>query len=691
MHIDEVSIENFRLLQNVALHIEEVTTVIVGRNNSGKTSLTELFRRLLSGKAPVFSLEDFSLEAHEGFWNAFKLKHDGKEEDEVRKALPAIRAKLTVKYDVGTSSLGQLGEFIVDLDMSCTSACIEVSYRLDDGKIGALFEGLPAIDKSVEEQQRREFFRAMKERVPKLYRAELRAVDPQDAANFKTIEWQRLQSLVQSGFINAQRGLDDTTHKANDVLGKILEALFETSSSELSAQADRDVADKLEKAVQSIQTDIDEGFNKHLQDLLPAFELFGYPGLHDPNLCTETTLNVERLLTNYTAVRYAGANGMTLPEAYNGLGARNLIYILLRLLEFFKAFKASPVAPGVHLVFIEEPEAHLHPQMSEVFIRKLGEIADVFSAKFNDGVPWPVQFVVTTHSTHMANEAPFEAMRYFMVSEPVQLRGARSTKVKDLRAGLGGEKQADRDFLHQYMTLTRCDLLFADKAVLIEGPSERLLLPSMVAKLDAMGGAHPKLSSQYLSVLEVGGAYAHRFFKLLDFLELRTLLVSDLDPAKKNAGNRWESCNVSEGTGTTNGCIKDWFNATITPAELIAKTADEKTRGVRRLAYQVPEAAGGACGHTLEDAFILANPQLFPLPGVTNQEREAQARQAASDEKKPAFALKHALEVTDWSIPRYIAEGLRWLADNPIPAGPVPPPATIPPEANAPVGEIAHA
>ena len=56
--------------------------------------------------------------------------------------------------------------------------------------------------------------------------------------------------------------------------------------------------------------------------------------------------------------------------------------------------------------------------------------------------------------------------------------------MKDLRKGLEGKQDPDRTFLHQYMTLTRCDLFFADKAVLIEGTTERLLLPRVIQSLD---------------------------------------------------------------------------------------------------------------------------------------------------------------------------------------------------------------
>ncbi|MGB8286534.1 MAG: AAA family ATPase, partial [Rhizobium ruizarguesonis] len=77
MRIKSVDIENFRLLRHVAVGLEERTTLVVGRNNSGKTSIAELFRRLLSDKSLSFRMEDFSLGCHEGFWGAFETLQAG--------------------------------------------------------------------------------------------------------------------------------------------------------------------------------------------------------------------------------------------------------------------------------------------------------------------------------------------------------------------------------------------------------------------------------------------------------------------------------------------------------------------------------------------------------------------------------------------------------------------------------------
>ncbi|WP_321875118.1 ATP-dependent nuclease, partial [Burkholderia cenocepacia] len=285
-----------------------------------------------------------------------------------------------------------------------------------------------------------------------------------------------------------------------------------------------------------------------------------------------------KLLSNFTKVRYAGYSGVALPESYNGLGARNLIFILLQLAGFYKAFRAEAMAPGVHLIFIEEPEAHLHPQMQEVFIRQLAKTAQLLVDSTEDKTPWPVQFVVSTHSSHVANEAGFESIRYFLGRDvPGAQAGVRQTRIKDLRMGLDGVSEPDRKFLHQYMTLTRCDLFFADKAILVEGLSERLLLPVVIGKLEEAEPDLPKLSSQYVTTIEVGGAYAHLFFKLLRFLELRSLVITDLDAVEKAGGS---ACEVHKGTYSSNACLKAWFSDDdpFTLAGLLAKGEADKIK-----------------------------------------------------------------------------------------------------------------
>ena len=657
MHIHKVTVRNFRLLADVELELEKQTTLIVGRNNSGKTSLSEAIRRFLVDQTPTFQIEDFSNTSYDGFCNALKEKKAGCHDDEVRALIPYIELRLQFQYDSESIELGPLSDFVVDLDPECNEALVVARYELKDGAIENLFADQPSDE--LTDETRSAFFQVLRERIPILFVANIWAEDPNDPTNRKPMSVSALRSLLKTGFVNAQRGLDDNTSRDTDVLAKVLESLFTAAKSPTADQGDQRVAEALQNAVRDIQLSIKEGFQVELQKLMPTLQTFGYPGLDGSEIEAETTLDVERLLSNHTKVRYAGHHGILLPESYNGLGIRNLIFILLQIVSFYRSFRAEAASTGVHLVFIEEPEAHLHPQMQEVFIRQVAKVAQQLSGQEGSPVPWTVQFVISTHSSHIANAAGFEAIRYFLPTSEVD--GIRQTKIKDLRIGLRETPKEHRRFIHQYLTLTRCDLFFADKAVLIEGTSERLLLPVIIQKLEEAEPDLPKLSSQYMTIMEVGGAYAHLFFDLLDFLELRTLIITDLDSIRIAGG---AACPVHEGTTTSNACIRTWFeDGDFSLTTLLTKDDAAKVKEFRRIAFQQPEAEGGPCGRTFEDAFMLANPTMFGIEGGSSDDQAQCASTMVDKLKKSKFALQYAIDETGWAAPGYILDGLRWLAE----------------------------
>jgi len=674
MKLNRVQIKNFRLLRDVELFLESETSVIVGRNNSGKTSLSEVIRRFTSDKNATFYLQDFSTECYEEFCAAFKAEREGKEESEIRTLLPVIELRLFFRYNPAQPRLGPLGEFIVDLDMACDEALVVMRFEPMDGAINRLFDGLP---EEITDATRKLFFREIAARIHNLYGIKVWAEDPNDASNRKESSQSAVRTLLKTGFINAQRGLDDITTKESDVLAKVLEGLFNNASLDTADEKERKIAEQLEEAVRTIQETIDSDFRSQLQQLLPTLQTFGYPGLGGSVLTTETSLDVHRLLTNHTKIRYEGDSGVLLPESYNGLGMRNLIFILLQIVSFYREFRAQAHAPGVHIVFIEEPEAHLHPQMQEVFIRQIGAIVEKLNKEHEKDPEWPVQFLVSTHSSYIANEAHFESIRYFLPSPANDRSTIWNTKIKDLRRGMSSTKPEDKKFLHQYLTLTRCDLFFADKAILIEGTSERLMLPIMIKKRDKADTSGPKLRSQYLTIMEVGGAYAHKFFDLLNFLELQTLIVTDLDPVTDVGGKK---CLVHEANATSNACINSWFGGgPNVPNDLLEKSDEEQIRGRIRIAYQCQEVNDGPCGRTFEDAFLLANDAKFGVSGDTPEALAGDALAKAETFKKSAFALQYAIDDTDWNIPKYINDGLAWLARGFVapPTVPVPPEATV--------------
>ena len=676
MKITKVRVEGFRLLQDVELAIEPTSTVIVGRNNSGKTSLTEIFERFLGDRPGAFRLEDFSSGIRQRFNAARMLREKGEGDPQaVLDTLPQISLTVTVDYDVAAKDLGPLSPFVIDLDAGSHTAIIRLDYAASLSTLQLLLEP-PTLVKG--DDANAHFIHHLRDTIPRAYATSAVAIDPTDPTNERRFDsLASVVALIQCGFVTAQRTLDQSKRGDADVLGKLLSKLFQTAAATTAAIGDQAVAAGLTAAVSAVEKVMQKDFDGQLKGLLPTLDTFGFPSLNDTELRPQTSIDVETLLSDNTRIFYTGADGVHLPEGYNGLGTRNLIYILLQLESFHKSYRASETRPGTNLVFLEEPEAHLHPQMQEVFIGQLEAVIKTFSKHYPDEPAWQVQFIVTTHSSHLANAATFDAVRYFLNVQAPQ-KGIRRTKVKDFRKGMDAIKPDDREFLHQYMTLTKCDLYFADKAILVEGPTERILMPRICKLVDAELAEEDRLGRQFVTTVEVGGAYAQIFYPLLDFLELKTLVITDLDAVRLDETKekkRWVKCPCAEGTRTSNSAIKSWFGIKdgeqISLADLHTKGPADKLQNYRRIAYQIPEANSTHCPRSYEDALILANLGHFGIPD--DGDAAVSAWEAAQEFSKADEAIRFAITETDWQVPKYIREGLGWLSEPP-PAPDAPPP-----------------
>jgi hypothetical protein len=358
----------------------------------------------------------------------------------------------------------------------------------------------------------------------------------------------------------------------------------------------------------------------------------------------------------------------------------------------------------LHLIFIEEPEAHLHAQLQQVFIRN---VLKLVQEDAEDGDAFSTQAIVTTHSPHILYERGFQPIRYFRrVSDA---GGAQTTDVLNLSAFYANNPN-ERDFLERYLKLTHCDLFFADAAILVEGNVERLLLPVMIER------TAPNLMSACLCILEVGGAFGHKFKSLLDFLGLVTLVITDLDsveaveeaeadddedveyevsatdaegPAQTRRG---KACLPSVANAlTSNQTLIKWLPAKPVVVDLLAASAADKIQEARdgralvRVCYQVATevtwqgTTTSLCGRTLEESFGLENAdwcqhadqkqlklKLRSVPASPTALAEGlHKRVSGKSFDKTNFALEVLMRPpSDWQVPLYIREGLEWLSSE---------------------------
>ncbi len=667
MRLTYAQVKNFRGLEDARVDIDAVATLVVGRNNSGKTSLVDIFCKFFNRDGFAFTLEDISTGRIKCFAEAIELHRHG---DEMRLAgdldaadslyrqalatLPSISLTIGIEYEE-SDDLSALSEVILDLDETRHDAqvvaTVEVASPIDFLAAYAKADAEDAV--AVEKRLRR------KEEFSRVFTVRFYAVDAQQESSRLEIDRPTVKRIFAADFIYAQHKLDDASADRTGNLSKAFADFYRLNGDGNPA------AEEMEKSLTAVTEKLDGDYETLFKPIFADLRTFG--------LDTTTRLQNLKIVASFEPSRVSQGNtrlyyesepgGQLLPEAHNGLGYTKLIYTILQFVAFYESYmKASP-RPAFQLLFIEEPEAHLHPQMQEVFIRNIQSF-------IREKAAWNVQVVVTTHSSHIVASSGFHMIRYFD-------KTAGSVEVSDLskfRATVGGDADGTVEFLTQHLVLHRCDMFFADKVVLIEGTVERLLLPEMIKKCD-LG-----LQNEYVSVVEVGGAHALKFRELLAFIRVPTLIVTDIDsvdPRRKRA-----KCPTdTKDAVTSNATLSNWLPGVALIAAL--RTLPEQAKiagGLVRVAYQVPEVAGAPCGRSFEEAFIIKNAEALhhnaDVLSSSKSFRDATGKPYTADgivsnaydiadsiAKKTDFAFD-LLSLGDWDVPLYIEEGLRWLATH---------------------------
>lgn len=507
-----------------------------------------------------------------------------------------------------------------------------------------------------------------------------------------------LSKLIHVDIIVAQRGLRDDGAAAT-----LSDSIASYYKEHLDFAKHPTPADL--KAIHATQN-ASKVFDERLQDVFgpPLEEVasMGYPGAGDPRPIIRTDMRLTDGLERESVLRYCvGDPGevqdpslFELSEGLNGLGYQNLVLMIFRLMSFRdrrlrvgKSALVSRDAPEqvpIHLVLVEEPEAHLHAQVQQVFINQAYSTLTTYSA-IDEFAGLSTQLVVSTHSSHIAHELDFDEIRYFCRVATIRQDQVPTTVVKNLEHVFGSGDATAR-FVKRYLKVNHCNLFFADAAILLEGAAERILLPSFVAR------SHPKIAQCFVEYLEIGGSHAHRLQELLVELAIPTLVITDID-ATGDDDKRARPRRGANQTSSSNA-LKLWLKAPPAVDDLLCLADESKTsRGPTgvgvHFAYQVAVSARlGVLGpvemlpSTFEDAVVTENLDLFAtMTGTGLFGKFAVAVQAAADggdlsplaqslydaiknDLKAEFALEMLLNIEDEkevSIPGYISDGLEWL------------------------------
>ena len=654
MYIKNIHIKNYRLLTDVEIKLDTATTIIVGRNNTGKTSLMELINKVTQGKKLVF--HDYPISCRNDFYRTTEEVINSKirYSDFLQNILcPSIKFIVSYDFEKPDQSLGTLVPFIIDTDMDTTTAIILAEYRfsMSEEKFKECFSIEQDEHENSEEISYEFIQKTIKKRFSSFFDLTIEAINPKDASDKQIKIHKEFSELFPVYFIRAERGMDESEQTNKTPLSPILSRLFKTNVENMYLE-EQDETIKFRSLVEKLNENFEEETNKLLADIVQKSLGFGYPNAEEMQLKAITQIALAKQIENNTDLAYVEYGlGEELPSTYNGLGYKNLIKIVLALVEFSKQI-ANDIEIAVPLLFLEEPESHMHPQLQQTFVKFLTKFLTTISTK-------SIQVLLTTHSSHIANAVPFSQVRYVQKLK-------NKVIFKDLSEFYAANNE-NADFIHKYLTINKCDLFFADKAILIEGTAERLLIPDMIKKCDDAGlynSKIPQLPSQYYSLIEVGGAYAHKFCPFLEFLGIPTLIITDID----SVGDNREKTYVSVGTASSNSTINWWVRRALNleenekiPLDNIKALDDaKKTNGMCRIEYQTNE--NGLCGRSLEEAIINSNRALYDVGADPTEDKI----NFGNTKKKTDFALELLLEKSVYNIPAYIKSGLCWLDEQKV-------------------------
>ena len=440
MWLRELKIRNFRKIDDLTVSFPRGLTVLVGENNSGKTTIIDALRLML------FPSRDF---------DSLRLT-----EDDFRAGTEHAPIEVSCRFTG-----------LEDEDEVHFQECL---VDIGDGK----FE--------MQVNARVEFNETTNRCNVKMWGGET------EGGSLPSNHYDRLAAIYLQPLRDPERGLRPGQHSQ---VSRLIDCLTKEDQRTEFETIAKDANQKIRvlKPVKDARGDINA-------------QMAAIAG-------SELTQKTELIFTDPTFRRIiAGLHPEIegLPFALNGLGYNNLIFTSATLGTLRRSSQFS-----FRSILVEEPEAHLHPQLQMLLLKHLADVAS--NHEDNE-----VQVIASSHSPILASQAPIDSV----VSVHEAHGNVSAVSVCSITIDDKIKKK-----LQRYLDATRGELFFARRILMVEGIAEALLFP-VLAKI--LGG---NLKESSVTVLNADGINFNAFISLfgIERLDVPVVILTDGD-AKEIGG-----------------------------------------------------------------------------------------------------------------------------------------------------------
>jgi len=682
MKIKTIQISGFRKILKATINMEDDITIIAGANNSGKTSVVELFNHVFNAKGelccddfPVYESQKWSTVVFPHFQTQFNLGNEKEdlianifgiimppENPENAMLLTPIEVMIQVDYDPANDDIRNFADYIMELDPDNSSFYFIYRFELNKDllrkSLDSEYEKLRnRFDKLVGDADKdAEGIRIIKEMLIHIYTGSCR-----DAAYFSDKTYSNIVPMDIASFralfnyqnVMAGRTLDDGNSDRARILSKNMIDI--ASQEENWKTLIQSLPDKIKQSIEDeqIQQEVRKASVESLGKTIEQISKTN--GGQAGNITIDMVVTdeaVQSLLKSITSAKYQVDNYF-LRESSQGLGYSNLIFIHLQLEKYRKTI--DPLL--VNFFVIEEPESHMHPQMQNVFSQYLFAYYNKEST---------MQGFVTTHSHEVVRNKPFECCLYDLhkfIDEVIK----PNQELKDLI-----------EFYDGFYAINFPDIIFADKVILYEGDTERMLIKNAL-----LSDRFEALRNQYISYVQVGGAYAINYKPILNYLNVRSLIITDLD-FDTNAKTETDVVQSLSTNATINAFAKEALNESPPTVQALYSWKDSSGCIESNNICLAFQGKTDGYARTLEEAMLAKRYNVSVLDTKTKEEwtslRKSDKLRFVIPQKVDPFSIRTIVQHTsknktdfmysiilnklvDTMLPNYIEEGLMWLTN----------------------------